>query len=50
MFALLMIYIVTEQPAGTWIALVGTLALSFLLEWLYRRRTGRRLVALIHPR
>ena len=29
MFALLMIYIVTEQPAGTWIALVGTLALSF---------------------
>jgi 1,4-dihydroxy-2-naphthoate octaprenyltransferase len=47
MFCLLMIYIVREQPAGTWIALVAMLALSFAIEVAYRRRTGRTLVALI---
>ncbi len=42
MFVLLMIYILNNQPAAAG-ALVITLAVSLLVEWAYRRRTGRRL-------
>jgi amino acid transporter len=41
MFVLLMVYIVRTQPVATPIALLASLAGSFLAEWLYRRRTGR---------
>jgi amino acid transporter len=46
MFVLLMIYIVEEQPAATWIALLAALALSVAIEWAYRRRGGRTLASL----
>ena len=39
MFVVLMIYVLREQPAT---ALVVTLAVSVLVEWAYRRWTGRR--------
>jgi amino acid transporter len=42
MFVLLMIYVVLHAPAAAWIALLGTLALSFVIEVVYRRHTGRR--------
>jgi amino acid transporter len=42
MFVLLMIYILNNQPAAA-VALVATLAISVMVEWAYRRRTGRRL-------
>src|SRR5215210_6297340 len=42
MFVLLMIYILNNQPAAA-VALVATLAISVIMEWVYRRRTGRRL-------
>ncbi|MDQ4001567.1 MAG: APC family permease [Actinomycetota bacterium] len=42
MFVLLMIYILNNQPAAA-VALVVTLGISLLVEWAYRRRTGRRL-------
>ena len=42
MFVLLMIYILDNQPAAAG-ALVVTLGASLLVEWVYRRRTDRRL-------
>jgi amino acid transporter len=42
MFVLLVIYILRNQPAAA-LALVVTLAVSALVEWSYRRWTGRRL-------
>jgi hypothetical protein len=42
MFVLLMIYIMSNQPAAA-LALIVTLAVSALIEWAYRRWTGRRL-------
>ena len=42
MFVLLVIYILRNQPAAA-LALVVTLAVSALIEWSYRRWTGRRL-------
>jgi amino acid transporter len=42
MFVLLTIYILSNQPSAA-LALVVTLAGSALLEWSYRRWTGRRL-------
>jgi amino acid transporter len=42
MFVLLVIYIMRNQPAAA-LALVVTLAVSALIEWAYRRWTGRRL-------
>jgi len=42
MFVVLTIYILRNQPAAA-VALVVTLAGSVLVEWAYRRWTGRRL-------
>ena len=42
MFVLIMIYILDNQPAAA-VVLVATLAASVLVEWAYRRWTGRRL-------
>jgi amino acid transporter len=42
MFVLLMIYIMSNQPAAA-LALIVTLVVSALIEWAYRRWTGRRL-------
>ncbi len=41
MFVLLMIYVLDNQPAA--LALVATLVVSVLAEWVSRRWTGRRL-------
>ncbi|MGH9272683.1 MAG: APC family permease, partial [Ilumatobacteraceae bacterium] len=42
MFVLLMIYVFANAPAAAWVALLATLVLSFVIEVVYRRRTGRR--------
>ncbi len=42
MFVLLMIYIINNQPAAA-LALLVTLAISVIVEWAYRRQTGRHL-------
>jgi len=42
MFVLLIIYIMSNQPAAA-LALIVTLAVSVLIEWAYRRWSGRRL-------
>jgi L-asparagine transporter-like permease len=42
MFALLCVYIVQLGALAPLVALVALLALSFVTEWVYRRRTGRR--------
>ena len=41
MFVLLMIYVVANAPPAAWVALLATLVLSFVIEVVYRRRTGR---------
>ena len=41
MFVLLMIYVVANAPPAAWVALLATLVLSFLIEVVYRRHTGR---------
>lgn len=43
LFALLLGYTVHTGPASTWITLLAVLLFSFVFEYLYRRRTGRRL-------
>ncbi|WP_167096827.1 APC family permease [Mycobacterium sp. DL592] len=43
LFVLLLAYTVRTGPASTWITLLGVLAVSFAFEYVYRRRTGRRL-------
>jgi hypothetical protein len=40
---LLLGYAVSKGPATTWVTLLALLALSFVAEWAYRRRTDRRL-------
>jgi amino acid transporter len=47
MFVLLMIYIVLNAPAAAWIALLGTLVASFVIEVVYRRATGRRFAKIV---
>ncbi|MCW2689440.1 MAG: Amino acid permease [Mycobacterium sp.] len=48
LFALLLGYTIHTGPASTWITLLAVLALSFVFEFGYRKRTGRRLVAEPH--
>ena len=43
LFALLLGYTIHTGPASTWITLLAVLALSFVFEVGYRRRTGRSL-------
>jgi hypothetical protein len=43
LFVLLLGYTVDTGPASTWITLLAVLALSFVFEVVYRRRTGRSL-------
>jgi amino acid transporter len=43
LFLLLLGYTIHTGPATTWITLLAVLALSFVFEFGYRRRTGRRL-------
>jgi hypothetical protein len=43
LFALLLGYTIHIGPASTWITLLTVLALSFVFEVVYRRRTGRSL-------
>jgi membrane protein YdbS with pleckstrin-like domain len=45
LFALLLGYTIHTGPASTWITLLAVLALSFVFESVYRRRTGRSLKA-----
>jgi len=37
------VYIVQLGTLAPLVALIGLLGLSFVAEWVYRRRTGRRL-------
>jgi len=41
MFVLLMVYVVAA-PSAAWVTLLATLAAAFVIEVVYRRRTGRR--------
>ena len=43
LFVLLLGYTVRAGPSSTWITLLGVLVVSFGFEYVYRRRTGRRL-------
>jgi amino acid transporter len=43
MFGVLCVYIVRLGNLAPLVALIGLLALSFVAEWVYRRRTGRTL-------
>ncbi|MDT5105472.1 MAG: hypothetical protein QOI25_2985 [Mycobacterium sp.] len=43
LFALLLGYTIHTGPASTWITLLAVLALSFVFEIVYRKRTGRSL-------
>ena len=43
LFALLLGYTIYSGPASTWITLLAVLALSFVFEVVYRKRTGRTL-------
>ena len=43
LFALLLGYTIHTGPASTWITLLAVLVFSFVFEYGYRRRTGRRL-------
>ena len=49
MFVLLMIYIVGNAPAASWVTLLATLIGSFLIETVYRKRTGRHFERLPDP-
>lgn len=42
MFVLLMVYVVANAPSAAWVTLLATLAAAFVIEVVYRRRTGRR--------
>jgi hypothetical protein len=41
LFVLLLGYTIHTGPASTWITLLAVLALSFVFEIVYRKRTGR---------
>jgi hypothetical protein len=43
LFVLLLGYTIHTGPASTWITLLAVLALSFVFEIVYRKRTGRTL-------
>jgi uncharacterized membrane protein HdeD (DUF308 family) len=43
LFTLLLGYTIHTGPASTWITLLAVLAMSFVLEVAYRKRTGRSL-------
>jgi amino acid transporter len=43
LFALLLGYTIHSGSASTWLTLLAVLVLSFVAEYVYRRRTGRRL-------
>jgi uncharacterized membrane protein HdeD (DUF308 family) len=43
LFTLLLGYTIDTGPASTWITLLAVLALSFVFELAYRKRTGRSL-------
>jgi amino acid transporter len=43
LFALLLGYTIHTGPASTWVTLLAVLALSFVFEIVYRKRTGRPL-------
>ena len=43
LFALLLGYTIHTGPASTWLTLLAVLALSFVIEVFYRKRTGRAL-------
>jgi uncharacterized membrane protein HdeD (DUF308 family) len=43
LFTLLLGYTIDTGPASTWITLLAVLALSFVFEVAYRKRTGRSL-------
>jgi amino acid transporter len=45
LFVLLLGYTIYTGPASTWITLLAVLALSFVFEIVYRKRTGRTLKA-----
>ncbi len=49
MFVLLMIYIVGNAPAASWVTLLATLVGSFLIEIVYRKRTGRHFERVADP-
>jgi amino acid transporter len=43
LFVLLLYYAIENSSAATWITLLAMFVLSFVAEWAYRGRTGRRL-------
>jgi hypothetical protein len=43
LFALLLGYTIHTGPASTWVTLLAVLALSFVFEVCYRKRSGRSL-------
>ena len=49
MFVLLMIYIIGNAPAASWVTLLAMLVGSFLIEAVYRKRTGRHFERLADP-
>ena len=49
LFAFLLGYTIHTGPASTWITLIVVLALSFMAEAVYRRRTGRPLGSAVAP-
>src|SRR5215208_4182158 len=49
MFVLLMIYIIGNAPAASWVTLLATLVGSFLIEIVYRKRTGRHFERVADP-
>ena len=50
LFVALLVDAIRTGPPATWITLVGALVGSFILEAVYRKRTGRSLVTGVHTR
>jgi amino acid transporter len=49
LFGVLLGYTIHTGPASTWVTLLAVLVLSFVFEFGYRKRTGRRLVLQTTP-
>jgi len=49
LFLLLLGYSIVKSPPTTWVTLLALFALSFVVEWGYRRRTGRGLRPAVPP-
>ena len=49
LFLLLLGYSIVKSPPTTWITLLALFALSFVVEWGYRRKTGRGLRPAVPP-